>query len=190
MGHDELVIIGRLTGALVIGAMIGFERSFHGRPAGFRTHALVCLASALLMLVTVYQLHWMTEVPLDTIRADPTRMAQGIMTGIGFLGAGCYLQGRPHGARADDRGIHLDNVRDRHPCRHRILVSGNSWRDRGSARACCFSLCRGAAAERVLCASHAALLARPSDVRGGRAKIDSRPWIYGCQSVVAPDRRR
>src|SRR6478735_4226575 len=92
MGHDELVIIGRLTGALVIGAMIGFERSFHGRPAGFRTHALVCLASALLMLVTVYQLHWMTEVPIDTIRADPTRMAQGIMTGIGFLGAGVIFK--------------------------------------------------------------------------------------------------
>ena len=92
MGHDELVIIGRLAGALVIGAMIGFERSFHGRPAGFRTHALVCLASALLMLVTVYQLHWMTEVPLDTIRADPTRMAQGIMTGIGFLGAGVIFK--------------------------------------------------------------------------------------------------
>src|SRR6187551_736174 len=92
MGHDELVIIGRLTGALVIGAMIGFERTFHGRPAGFRTHALVCLASALLMLVTVYQLHWMTEVPIDTIRADPTRMAQGIMTGIGFLGAGVIFK--------------------------------------------------------------------------------------------------
>ena len=92
MGHDELVIVGRLSGALVIGAMIGFERTFHGRPAGFRTHALVCLASALLMLVTVYQLHWMTEVPLDTIRADPTRMAQGIMTGIGFLGAGVIFK--------------------------------------------------------------------------------------------------
>ena len=92
MGHDELVIVGRLAGALVIGAMIGFERTFHGRPAGFRTHALVCLASALLMLVTVYQLHWMTEVPLDTIRADPTRMEQGIMTGVGFLGAGVIFK--------------------------------------------------------------------------------------------------
>ena len=90
--HDELVILGRLAGALLIGAMIGLERSFHGRPAGFRTHALVCLASALLMLVTVYQLHWMTEVPIDTIRADPTRMAQGIMTGIGFLGAGVIFK--------------------------------------------------------------------------------------------------
>src|SRR6188508_549195 len=90
--HEELVILGRLAGALFIGAMIGFERSFHGRPAGFRTHALVCIASALLMLVTVYQLHWMTEVPIDTIRADPTRMAQGIMTGIGFLGAGVIFK--------------------------------------------------------------------------------------------------
>jgi putative Mg2+ transporter-C (MgtC) family protein len=90
--HEELVILARLAGALFIGAMIGFERSFHGRPAGFRTHALVCVASALLMLVTVFQLHWMTEVPIDTIRADPTRMAQGIMTGIGFLGAGVIFK--------------------------------------------------------------------------------------------------
>lgn len=92
MTHDELVILGRLCGALLIGALIGFERSFHGRPAGFRTHALVCIASTLLMLVTVYQLRWMTEVPVDTIRADPTRMAQGIMTGIGFLGAGVIFK--------------------------------------------------------------------------------------------------
>ncbi|MBI3434173.1 MAG: MgtC/SapB family protein [Proteobacteria bacterium] len=79
-------------GALVIGASIGFERTFHGRPAGFRTHALVCLASALLMIVTVYQNQWMTVMPMDTIRTDPTRMAQGIMTGIGFLGAGVIFK--------------------------------------------------------------------------------------------------
>src|SRR3954470_2462263 len=91
-GHDDVAIIVRLLVALAIGGMIGLERSMHGRPAGFRTHALVCLASALLMLVTVYQLHWMTEVPLDTIRADTTRMAQGIMTGIGFLGAGVIFK--------------------------------------------------------------------------------------------------
>ncbi len=46
MGHEDLIIIGRVTGALVIGALIGFERTFHGRPAGFRTHSLVCIASA------------------------------------------------------------------------------------------------------------------------------------------------
>ncbi len=92
MGHDDLVIIGRVTGALVIGALIGFERTFHGRPAGFRTHSLVCIASAILMIVTVYQNQWMTLLEHDAIRTDPTRMAQGIMTGIGFLGAGVIFK--------------------------------------------------------------------------------------------------
>jgi putative Mg2+ transporter-C (MgtC) family protein len=90
--HIDLVIIGRVAGALAIGAMIGFERTFHGRPAGFRTHALVCIASAILMIVTVYQNQWMTAVEHDAIRTDPTRMAQGIMTGIGFLGAGVIFK--------------------------------------------------------------------------------------------------
>ena len=49
-------------------------------------------ASALLMLVTVYQNEWMTQVAIDAIRTDPTRMAQGIMTGIGFLGAGVIFK--------------------------------------------------------------------------------------------------
>ncbi|HWP27439.1 MAG TPA: MgtC/SapB family protein [Xanthobacteraceae bacterium] len=90
--HEELVIVARVLGAVAIGALIGFERTFHGRPAGFRTHALVCVASALLMLVTVYQSHWMTELSIELIRTDPTRMAQGIMTGIGFLGAGVIFK--------------------------------------------------------------------------------------------------
>jgi len=90
--HDDLVIIGRVAGALLIGAMIGFERTFHGRPAGFRTHSLVCIASAILMIVTVYQSQWMTLLEHDAIRTDPTRMAQGIMTGIGFLGAGVIFK--------------------------------------------------------------------------------------------------
>ena len=92
VSQDEFIIVLRILGALVIGGLIGFERTFHGRPAGFRTHALVCLASALLMIVTVYQNQWMTVMPIDTIRTDPTRMAQGIMTGIGFLGAGVIFK--------------------------------------------------------------------------------------------------
>ena len=92
LDHGQLVIVARIGAALLIGGLIGFERTFHGRPAGFRTHSLVCVASALLMLVTVYQSDWMTEVPLDAIRTDPTRMAQGIMTGIGFLGAGVIFK--------------------------------------------------------------------------------------------------
>jgi putative Mg2+ transporter-C (MgtC) family protein len=92
VGVENAVMMGRIVGALVIGALIGLERSFHGRPAGFRTHALVCVASALLMLITVYQNEWMTHVSPEAIRTDPTRMAQGIMTGIGFLGAGVIFK--------------------------------------------------------------------------------------------------
>src|SRR5260221_6262082 len=82
----------RLLAALAAGAAIGYERSYHGRPAGFRTHALVCVASALLMVVTVYQGQWMHVVTIGNIQTDPTRMAQGIMTGIGFLGAGVIFK--------------------------------------------------------------------------------------------------
>lgn len=89
---DFLQIFVHLATALVAGGIIGLERSFHGRPAGFRTHTLVCLASSLLMLVTLYQWQWLPGVPLDTVRTDPTRMAQGIMTGIGFLGAGVIFK--------------------------------------------------------------------------------------------------
>ncbi len=88
--HDDFAMIGRLLAALAAGALIGYERSFHGRPAGLRTHVLVCLASALLMLVTVYEDHWV-RTPGES-RLDPTRMAQGIMTGIGFLGAGVIVK--------------------------------------------------------------------------------------------------
>jgi len=90
--QEEYIIVIRLAASVLIGGLIGFERTFHGRPAGFRTHALVCLASALLMLVTVYQDVWMTHVSQEAIRTDPTRMAQGIMTGIGFLGAGVIFK--------------------------------------------------------------------------------------------------
>ena len=78
--------------AVLAGGLIGLERTYHGRPAGFRTHTLVCTASALLMLLTVYQWQLLKGAPLDTLRVDPTRMAQGIMTGIGFLGAGVIMK--------------------------------------------------------------------------------------------------
>lgn len=89
---DAFVMLAHLCSAVLAGGAIGLERSFHGRPAGFRTHTLVCLASSLLMLVTLYQWQWLPGVPLDTVRTDPTRIAQGIMTGIGFLGAGVIFK--------------------------------------------------------------------------------------------------
>jgi putative Mg2+ transporter-C (MgtC) family protein len=91
MGADIYEMAIRLLVALVAGSLIGYERSYHGRPAGFRTHALVCMASSLLMLVTVYEVHWV-RASVDKLQIDPTRMAQGIMTGIGFLGAGVIIK--------------------------------------------------------------------------------------------------
>ncbi len=92
MSGEWLDILTHLLVATAAGGIIGLERSYHGRPAGFRTHTLVCLASSLLMLVTMYQSKWFAGAPLDTVRIDPTRMAQGVMTGIGFLGAGVIVR--------------------------------------------------------------------------------------------------
>ena len=90
ISQDHWWILVHLFSALVAGGLIGLERTFHGRPAGFRTHALVCLTSCLLMSVTYYQFLWLPKEFVDSavVRTDPSRMAQGIMTGVGFIGAG------------------------------------------------------------------------------------------------------
>lgn len=80
MGTEWADIFLHLMSATITGGLIGLERSYHGRPAGFRTHTLVCLASSLLMLVTMYQGKWFAGAALETVRIDPTRMAQGVMT--------------------------------------------------------------------------------------------------------------
>jgi putative Mg2+ transporter-C (MgtC) family protein len=92
LDDEYLQILLRLVAALAAGGVIGLERSFRGRAAGFRTHALVCIASSLLMLVTVYESQWFAPQSGSRVVIDPTRMAQGIMTGIGFLGAGVIVK--------------------------------------------------------------------------------------------------
>jgi putative Mg2+ transporter-C (MgtC) family protein len=92
LNDEYLQILLRLLAALAAGGIIGLERSFRGRAAGFRTHALVCIASSLLMLVTVYEGQWFSSQSGSRVVIDPTRMAQGIMTGIGFLGAGAIMK--------------------------------------------------------------------------------------------------
>jgi putative Mg2+ transporter-C (MgtC) family protein len=92
---DITTIVTRLFAAILAGALIGLERTFHGRPAGFRTHALVCLASSALMLVAFYEERWIATLSPESLRLDPTRMAQGIMTGVGFIGAGVIFKEGP-----------------------------------------------------------------------------------------------
>ena len=92
METDLNLILSRLLLAMLAGGIIGIERAIHGREAGFRTHTLVAVSSSLLMLLMVYQWQLIPQQYLDTVRTDPTRMAQGIMTGIGFLGAGVIIK--------------------------------------------------------------------------------------------------
>lgn len=86
----------RLVLAAIAGALIGMEREVRGREAGFRTNALVCIGSALVMVVSCR----MTTLPfvwnhVANIQVDPSRIAYGVMTGIGFLGAGAILRSGP-----------------------------------------------------------------------------------------------
>ena len=82
----QLRIILDVAGALVLGGLIGLERESAHKPAGFRTHMLVAGAAALLMalgdpLLSTYQDH----VAAETLRADPIRLFEAIVTGIGFI---------------------------------------------------------------------------------------------------------
>ncbi|MFN3521677.1 MAG: MgtC/SapB family protein [Phenylobacterium sp.] len=81
-----------MLGAIVAGGLVGMEREYRGHAAGFRTHILVSLASALLMLAAGRQTHWLGDLPYDVLRIDPVRMAHGILTGVGFLCGGVILR--------------------------------------------------------------------------------------------------
>lgn len=95
MGDWSVILVQYVLpviGAGVAGALIGLEREYRGRPAGLRTHILVCLASALLMLAAVHQMRWLSDTPAEVVRIDPARMAHGILTGIGFLCGGVIFR--------------------------------------------------------------------------------------------------
>jgi len=82
-----------LASSLLTGMLIGLERELQGKPAGLRTHALVCFAATLLTLAAARQGEWLVVLLPDTqVVSDPTRMAHGILTGIGFLGAGVIFR--------------------------------------------------------------------------------------------------
>jgi len=82
-----------MAASLLTGAAIGFEREFKAKAAGVRTHALVCFSAAILMMASVRQADWVfVAIPGTQIVSDPTRMAHGILTGIGFLGAGVIFR--------------------------------------------------------------------------------------------------
>jgi putative Mg2+ transporter-C (MgtC) family protein len=85
----------RLLLAFLFGALVGIERESHGRSAGLRTHALVCVAMCLLMVISL-EIPWqyLTGGFAGILRIDPGRLAQGALAGMGFIGAGVVLKGR------------------------------------------------------------------------------------------------
>ena len=88
----NLIIFMNLLGALLLGALVGYERAYHGRAAGMRTYGLVCMASAGLTVIAGYPSFWYGGQHLHVAAIDPTRVMQGIVTGIGFLGAGVIMK--------------------------------------------------------------------------------------------------
>ncbi|TRZ67531.1 MAG: MgtC/SapB family protein [Rhodocyclaceae bacterium] len=89
----NLIVFLNLLGALLLGLLVGYERSYHGRAAGMRTYGLVCMASAALTVIVGYPGYWFGGEGGTMLTAvDPTHVIQGIITGIGFLGAGVILK--------------------------------------------------------------------------------------------------
>ena len=82
---NELIWVARITAATLCGACIGYERENNLKTAGIRTHSIVALTSCLMMLVSKYGF---ADVLGANVNLDPSRIAAGIVTAIGFLGAG------------------------------------------------------------------------------------------------------
>lgn len=85
-------ILVNLSAAALAGAVIGWERSYYGRAAGLRTHVLLTLGAATVMAIVTWPEVMMRHFPPGVFRLDPSRLVQGVMTGIGFLGAGVIVK--------------------------------------------------------------------------------------------------
>ncbi len=88
----NILVFVHIFGALLLGLVVGYERAYHGRAAGMRTYGLVCMASASLTVVAGFPEAWFGGHVVEGLAPDPTRVIQGIVTGIGFLGAGVIMK--------------------------------------------------------------------------------------------------
>lgn len=92
------VIAARLVLAAFLGAVIGFEREWRQHPAGLRTHMLICLAAALIAIVTIEITH-AAYFQDDAVQVDPIRLVEAVTAGVAFLAAGLIIfsKGEVHG---------------------------------------------------------------------------------------------
>ena len=86
------MILLNIVGALLLGMIVGYERSYHGRAAGMRTYGMVCMGSAAVTVIIGYPQYWFGGLLPLAASADVTRVIQGIVTGVGFLGAGVIMK--------------------------------------------------------------------------------------------------
>jgi len=83
----------RMAACAVIGTVIGTEREMHGRPAGVRTHLLLCLGCGIVMIASNHFARAYADLTAENVvRLDPARLAYGVVAGIGFLGAGVIMK--------------------------------------------------------------------------------------------------
>jgi putative Mg2+ transporter-C (MgtC) family protein len=88
--HGELLL--RILVGTVLGAVIGYERDLHARPAGLRTHTIVALASATFMVISTRFVYFQHYAAGDLVAVDTSRIAASVVSGIGFLGGGAILR--------------------------------------------------------------------------------------------------
>ncbi|THF57165.1 MgtC/SapB family protein [Ollibium composti] len=96
------VIAARLLLAAVFGAAIGFEREWQNRPAGLRTHILVCVAAAIFAILTIEIVHipmFAEAATKEAVKLDPIRLVEAVTAGVAFLAAGVviFTRGQVHG---------------------------------------------------------------------------------------------
>jgi len=88
----NIIIFLNIMGAFLLGLFVGYERSYRGRAAGMRTYGLVCMASCALTVITGYPGDWFGGGHVNLNDIDPGRIIQGVITGMGFLGAGVIMR--------------------------------------------------------------------------------------------------
>ena len=103
----------RLLVAGILGAIIGLDREYRAKEAGYRTHFLVSLGSALIMIVSQYG--FQEIIKENSVTLDPSRVAAQVVSGIGFIGAGTIIFSRRYMGHSRHRsGSRRRNVRHRH----------------------------------------------------------------------------
>jgi putative Mg2+ transporter-C (MgtC) family protein len=96
LGKTEIpypVLLARMTGAIILGAVIGAEREYRDHPAGLRTHILVALAACVFALLSIESVH-MAGFADEQVRIDPLRVIEAVTSGVAFLAAGMIVFSR------------------------------------------------------------------------------------------------